>query len=478
ISAAAMKSFSTGVIGLIPGAGCYGLVDKIVDPPEAAETWGSWLWNGVSYASSITQCATSFMPGLGQATSLGISLVGMVIDMKDGYDTNEGCWRKFRKKSKTKKKSNGVTSFDPNEIVGPDGFNTDNYISKKGNIGYRIYFENKDTASASALEVFVMDTLDINKFDLNSFSFNTITFGDTTINIQAYAKEFQILVDMYPTKSIIVQVHGVLDTLTGAMSWDFHTLDRVTLELTEDPDLGFLPPNVNYPEGEGNVAYSCKLKETIAHDAIITNRASIVFDFNLPINTNIVSNKIDTIVPVSYVNILSSTQSDTTFTVSWSGSDQGSGIMNYSIFVSDNNNEFIAWKISTNSTSDIFNGTVGHSYQFFCIATDSVGLTEAQKLTHEASTTIVTGIKEANKDVSTFQLFPNPASKTVTFKTENINNAGLVLNIYSVIGELIRSETLLQNQNQINVADLGIGIYMVEIKSIDWSKKQKLIIQR
>ncbi len=489
ITAAAMKYYATGVIGLIPGAGCYNLVDKIVDPighltpesiqPEDADnTWGSWIWNKVSWASSITQCATSFMPGLGQAVGLGIGMAGMVIDMKDNSDAAEGCWRKFRKKSESKKDSRGVTSFDPNEIVGPHGFATDNYISSQGNKSYRIYFENKDTATASALEVFVYDTLDITKFDLNTFSFNTITFGDTTLQIQDYAKEFQILVDMYPTKNIIVQAHGIIDTLSGIISWDFHSLDRITLELTEDPDLGFLPPNVNYPEGEGNVAFSCKLKGTVVHDDIIANKASVVFDFNTPMNTNICNNKIDAIVPVSSVASLNSTQADSSFTVNWSGTDQGCGILNYNIFVSDNDSAFVVWKAFTNNTSDIFNGVVGHNYKFFCIASDSVGLTEAQKLLPEATTTVVTGIKDHTKPDSQFKLYPNPASDIVTFNIGNVNNAEMTLTIYSVVGELIRTETLQKNQKQISVKDLNTGIYMVEIKSADWSKKQKLVIQR
>ncbi|PIY05959.1 MAG: hypothetical protein COZ21_03585, partial [Bacteroidetes bacterium CG_4_10_14_3_um_filter_31_20] len=58
------------------------------------------------------------------------------------------------------------------------------------------------------------------------------------------------------------------------------------------------------------------------------------------------------------------------------------------------------------------------------------------------------------------------------------NNADLTLNIYNVMGALIKSETLKQNQQQINTKDLSNGIYLVEIKSKEWSGKQKLIIQR
>ncbi len=46
------------------------------------------------------------------------------------------------------------------------------------------------------------------------------------------------------------------------------------------------------------------------------------------------------------------------------------------------------------------------------------------------------------------------------------------------MGELIRSETLQQNQKQINLKNLSNGIYTIEIKSKEGSKKQKLIIQR
>lgn len=74
--------------------------------------------------------------------------------------------------------------------------------------------------------------------------------------------------------------------------------------------------------------------------------------------------------------------------------------------------------------------------------------------------------------------YPNPASEIVTLNFENINNADFTLNIYNVIGKLISSETLRYNHQQINIGDLSNGIYIVEIKSKEWSGKQKLIIKR
>ncbi len=91
---------------------------------------------------------------------------------------------------------------------------------------------------------------------------------------------------------------------------------------------------------------------------------------------------------------------------------------------------------------------------------------------------LITSVSEQTSENTAFNLYPNPASDIVTFNTDNINNASLTLNIYNIIGKLIRTETLLKIQKQISVKDLNTGIYMVEIKSADWSKKQKLVIQK
>ncbi|NTW33364.1 MAG: T9SS type A sorting domain-containing protein, partial [Bacteroidetes bacterium] len=90
---------------------------------------------------------------------------------------------------------------------------------------------------------------------------------------------------------------------------------------------------------------------------------------------------------------------------------------------------------------------------------------------------IVWGINYLNNN-NTFELFPNPASDNVVLKFNNLGNENLQLNIYNIIGVMVRSEALKQKQQKINIGDLNNGVYMVEIKSKEWSGKQKLIIQR
>jgi len=505
ITAAAMHAWANGALGLaegmIPGVACWGVIDKTVDPigyitpdslkPEGETredgkaTWGSWLWSGVSIMASAVQCGASFVPGVGQAVNLGIGLVNMGIDMKDGYDATQGCWRKFKKKSQNKLDSKGVTSFDPNEKVGPRGYTSERYISKEGNLNYTIFFENKKTAEASALEVFITDTLDIKKFDFKTFSFSSVTFGETTAKVQEYAKEFQILVDLYPKKNIIVQVHGALDTIKGIVSWDFHSLDRITMELTEDPDMGFLPPNVTGPEGEGNVTFSCKLKDTVKHGDIISNRASIVFDFNAPILTNIYKNRIDAMTPVSSVASLPSSQRDSIFTVSWTGDDFGSRISKINIFVSTNDKEYILWKVASASGEAKFTGKDKTKYKFFSEAIDSIGFVEPIKTTAEAVTTLdfKTGVFDISDFNDELQVFPNPAKNqcSIMFTCKAASDIGITL--IDISGKTIRRFENKKYQAGKQTADINIegipeGVYIVKVLNNNQTFHKKLVISK
>ncbi len=108
-------------------------------------------------------------------------------------------------------------------------------------------------------------------------------------------------------------------------------------------------------------------------------------------NTNIWTNTLDNTPPVSQVTALPSTELCSNFTVQWSGTDVGSGIGNYTIYVSDNGGSFTAWQTNTTSTSAVYNGQVGHSYGFYSIAQDLVGNIEPGKTSAEATTQVNKG---------------------------------------------------------------------------------------
>ena len=91
---------------------------------------------------------------------------------------------------------------------------------------------------------------------------------------------------------------------------------------------------------------------------------------------------------------------------------------------------------------------------------------------------LITSVSKQTTENKTFGLYPNPAADIVSLNIDNANNFELTMNIYNVIGELVKSELLKQNQQKINLRDLINGVYLIEIKSKEWSAKQKLTIQR
>ncbi len=100
-----------------------------------------------------------------------------------------------------------------------------------------------------------------------------------------------------------------------------------------------------------------------------------------------------------------------------------------------------------------------------CVLTDSIEV-------------LFTTSIDGKNDLSLINFYPNPANDIITIYINENSNTSFILNIYNVMGLLVRTEMFVQNQLQINIRDLSNGIYMVEIKSEDWTEKQKLIIQR
>ena len=75
-------------------------------------------------------------------------------------------------------------------------------------------------------------------------------------------------------------------------------------------------------------------------------------------------------------------------------------------------------------------------------------------------------------------MFPNPASNNVILTIDHRDNLGVSLTIYNIIGEIVRSEKMYQNNYQLNVDNFKSGVYMVEIKTNEWQEIQRLIIQK
>ena len=233
--------------------------------------------------------------------------------------------------------NNIVTSWDPNEMVGPVGYGDENYIGGEAmTINYRILFENKAEATAPAYRIRITDVLDENVFDVSS-----VRFGGTSHDAGT----------------------GWKMTRDGnKLSWDIEGIE--------------LPPNVNAPEGEGYVTFSVDLKPGLKNLTEVKNMATIIFDYNDPIETNEYVNTLDLKKPVGAMT--SAFYSGSNVKLNSKGSDDESGISRYKFFAAKGDGEFEL--IGESSTAELEytlpEGENAKDYKFAVAAVDNVGNTQ------------------------------------------------------------------------------------------------------
>lgn len=292
---------------------------------------------------------------------------------------------------------NPKNAVDPNAKAGSLGVSAAQFLVNKSPLSYTIHFENLETATAPAQIVKVTDPLALQNLDLDTFSLGPITLGHITLLPAPGLSRFTGGIDLRPAQNLIVTVNASLDESTGVLTWLFTSINPDTGQLTDDPDAGFLPPNVNPPEGEGSVVFTVQSKAGLATGTTICNQASIVFDVNAPIPTPQWCNSVDSAPPSSHVLPLAANQTSASFTVEWAGTDVGAGIQDYTIFVSENGGPFTPFVSDTTDSSATFTGQVGHNYAFYSIARDLVGNEENPKATPDART-IVGGLDQCPDD--------------------------------------------------------------------------------
>jgi len=277
-----------------------------------------------------------------------------------------------------------VASLDPNDKVGSKGSSASQFVAGEEPLRYAVFFENKDTASAPAQEVLITDQLDAFNMDLNTFSLGPISFGSAQVEPTTGTISYATIVDLRPTRNLMVRISANLSKATGLLTWRFTSLDPDTGLPPIDPLAGFLPPGAG-----GSVLFTVMPRNGISTGSQVRNRASIVFDLNAPISTPEWSNIVDNTKPSSHVLPLPAS-SPPSLAVQWSGADVGSGIATFTIYVSDNGGPYAVWLKETTNTFGTYTGLAGHTYTFYSIARDLVGNVENTKSLAEG-TTRVTG---------------------------------------------------------------------------------------
>lgn len=287
--------------------------------------------------------------------------------------------------------SEPVGSEDPNAKIGPAGFGAQNWVRANISLPYTINFENASNATAPAQIVTLSDPLSTN-FNWMSFQLAEIGFGSNSISIPPNSQYFATNVSVsYLGMNFVVQIEAGIDLSDGEVYANFNSVDPVT-DLAPPVNIGFLPPEDGTGRGQGRVSFSVQPKPGVAEGAQITNIAFIEFDQNPIIATDqandddpsqgIDTNKIvlvtiDNVPPVSAVAGLPGMEASPDFSVCWSGTDAGSGIVNYDIYVSTNGGPFGLWLASTTNLCASFNGQFSQSYAFYSLARDGAGNEES-----------------------------------------------------------------------------------------------------
>lgn len=181
-----------------------------------------------------------------------------------------------------------VQSIDPNEMSGPLGLGdpeTERYVKPGEWMTYTVYFENRADATAAAQEVRVTNPLS-EYLDWSTFEMGEVAFNNQ-IDLGLSGKRGGTSEAAIKGTNTLVRTQFTLDENTGTVEWYLRIVDPTTATgWPEDVFAGFLPPNDETFRGEGHLTYRVRVRDDAPHGVRIDNSASIVFDYNEPIETD------------------------------------------------------------------------------------------------------------------------------------------------------------------------------------------------
>jgi len=381
----------------------------------------------------------------------------------------------------------GVASLDPNDFIGPAGSGDDRWVSLNQVLQYSIRFENspqKATAPAQTVTITMnLDTtVDANSFRLMSFGFAGLNFREAE-GRSFYSQRL----DCRDSLGVYVDMTAGVDVAQNRVFWTFKSTDPLTGAPPVSALVGMLPVNDSLHHGEGFVSYAIRPKSTSRTRDIISPKATIVFDINEPIGTPRLFNTIDAVVPTSSVLALPTQTSEVAINVRWKGGDDstGSGIQNYSVYVSKNDSAFVPWLTNVTDTTGQFVGVAGAHYAFFSIATDNAGNIEPTKSASEASV-FITGAPNHHdqlpKDFALEQNYPNPFNPSTIINYQLPANSRVTLKVYNLLGQVVKiladeMQSAGYKSVQWNARGIATGVYFYRLEAASASGPAKSFVK-
>lgn len=258
-------------------------------------------------------------------------LVASILKQLYGLDGNGGC-AQITEPSPRAHDIVQLTSCDPNDITGYQDPSGGRFVGiDVTSIPYTIEFENDPAlANAPAHVITVSDNLDPKVFDLTTFAMKEIEIGRKSVEIDGGA-DFNTTVDMRPEINAIADISFTLDKTTGRAEWTIRSLDPMTMETATEVEQGVLPINLNDDEGCGKILFDVNLKQGCESGMHFSNKATIVFDGNEPIETPAWDNVTDFTRPQTRITDVKTTDNKV-FTFDTEEFDNESGLWKYNLY--------------------------------------------------------------------------------------------------------------------------------------------------
>ena len=278
--------------------------------------------------------------------------------------------------------TSGGISADPNEIIGPTGYDDSlRWVSINDVLNYTIFFENDpDFATANAQKVDVRFNF-ADKAAMKGFGLGTYGFANQSWNIEDAPAAYQNRLDLRDSMHIYVDLTAGIDVVKQQAFWLFNSIDPETGYNPWQVDRGMLPVNDSTHVGEGFVTFRLKPQEDLKTGDTISIQASIVFDQNDTIPTNRWRNTIDAGNPTSKVKARQDSKNEHLYhlTLQAADDDGGSGLKHVLLYQA--NNFGIYEEVATCPVDTVIDFTAepGHQYRFYSIAEDNVGNREPLK---------------------------------------------------------------------------------------------------
>lgn len=277
--------------------------------------------------------------------------------------------------------TSGGVSADPNEIIGPTGYDSVRWVSINDVLNYTIFFENDpEFATANAQKVDVRFNF-AEKAAMKGFGLGTYGFANQSWNIEDAPAAYQNRLDLRDSMHIYVDLTAGIDVVKQQAFWLFNSIDPETGYNPWQVDRGMLPVNDSTHVGEGFVTFRLKPQEDLKTGDTISIQASIVFDQNDTIPTNRWRNTIDAGSPTSKVKTRQDSKNEHLYHLTLQAADDESGSGLKRVLLYQANNFGIYEEVATCPVDTVIDFTAepGHQYRFYSIAEDNVGNREPLK---------------------------------------------------------------------------------------------------